>query len=1427
MTVDNKSASERYQKITQLEHILKRPDTYIGSVEVQESHQWIYDEESDSMVEKEVSIVPGLFKIFDEILVNAADNKVRDPSMKKIEVNIDSEANSIDVKNDGKGIPIEIHNKENIYIPELIFGHLLTSSNYDDDEKKVTGGRNGFGAKLCNIFSVEFIVETADPGSGNKYVQRWENNMGVCHPPKITSYKKGPSYTKISFKPDLKRFNMETLDNDTLGVMRRRVYDVNGSVRDINVYLNGKSLKIKTFKNYVELYTKSLERKRIAEGLAPEGSDGKSPPILYERVNDCWEIALATSDMSFQQISFVNSIATTTGGTHVNYISDQIVRKITEMLRKQKKTVKAHQVKNLMFLFINCLVENPAFSSQTKEQLTTRVKDFGSQCEISPEFIKKIMKSGLEAKILDLATENAHATLKKSDGTRKNRITDYPKLEDANKAGTREGHKCTLVLTEGDSALSLAVAGLAVVGRDYYGCYPLRGKMLNVREATVDQIQKNAEIQAIKKIMGLQHRKRYEDTKTLRYGHLMIMTDQDHDGSHIKGLIINFLDSSFPGLLNIPGFLVEFITPIVKVTITKPRREVISFYNMPDYEKWRDEESHRYKWKQKYYKGLGTSSGQEARQYFSDLDRHLKRFHALQEGEQDLIDLAFSKKKADDRKEWLRQYEPGTMLDPRLTEIPISDFINKELILFSLADNIRSIPNVLDGFKPGQRKVIYGSFKRNITSEIKISTLANYVAEQTDYHHGPDSLAQTIIGLAQSFVGSNNIYVLNPIGSFGTRATGGKDAAAPRYISTELTKITRKIFHPFDDPLYNYLQEDENTVEPEWYLPILPMLLINGGEGIGTGWSTNIPPFNPLDIVRNLRHLMNGEELEEMHPWFRGWTGTIEKIGPQRYRVYGRIEQTGPCALEITELPARMWTSTLKEHLLLGLGGNDKMKPWIKDLEEQHGNGIRFVVRLTQEEMDKTRVMGFYERFKLISTISLNNMVAFDPHGKIKKYENVSEILTEFYYVRLEYYQKRKDYMSERLQWEVEKLSFQIKFIKLIIEGEMSITNRPRKQIIADLEEKGFPRFNKEGKPSYMKISEKDTEEEEGEKGEDEEEVEGVINGPEEVYGSFEYLLGMKIWALTRERYEKLLKQKQDRQVELETLLQYSAKDLWSMDLDEFVTAYDKFMAEDEEARNGEIPGAATKGKGKRKRKADQDDNEYNPGSKKAKTTKKTPKKVKEEETENFERFLLEPKAIAAPKTKRPSKVKSESEAPLPPSSEESDSKKSNSPPATVKTEPKEEEPEGISAFSSKFKKLSAAFDSPNDAKPNGRAKSPSVIKTEDNDDKKPEPKSTVKSTAARTKRKSPPAKQESESSASDVDEDDEPVAVPQRSMRNRPSRAAAASKKSYQEVIDLSDDSFDDNEEQAPEENADGDEVEDDGASEEDQSYNEDDDDE
>lgn len=206
-----------------------------------------------------------------------------------------------------------------------------------------------------------------------------------------------------------------------------------------------------------------------------------------------------------------------------------------------------------------------------------------------------------------------------------------------------------------------------------------------------------------------------------------------------------------------------------------------------------------------------------------------------------------------------------------IKQIPISDFVNKELILFSMADNIRSIPSMADGLKPGQRKVMFATFKRNLKKEIKVAQLVGYVSENTEYHHGEVSLMSTVVGLAQNFVGSNNINLLEPNGQFGTRMAGGKDAASARYIFTNVSRMTRAIFHPADDALLTYNVEDGHRIEPEYYMPTVPLILINGADGIGTGWSTSIPNYNPADVVENLRRMMRGEELQPMSPWFRGF----------------------------------------------------------------------------------------------------------------------------------------------------------------------------------------------------------------------------------------------------------------------------------------------------------------------------------------------------------------------------------------------------------------------------------------------------------------------------------------------------------------------------------------------------------------------------
>ncbi|KAG0724301.1 DNA topoisomerase 2 [Chionoecetes opilio] len=529
------SVESVYQKKTQLEHILLRPDTYIGSVEFMTENMWIYDRETEKIVQKEIAYVPGLYKIFDEILVNAADNKQRDPKMDTIKVDIDSENNIVSIYNNGKGIPVVMHKEEKMYVATMIFGHLLTSSNYNDAEQKVTGGRNGYGAKLCNIFSTKFTVETASEDYGLSYKQTWAENMSKSSEPKIKNFD-GNDFTKITFSPDLKKFKMDSLNEDIVALMSRRAYDMAASTRGVKVFLNGKRIPVKTFKDYVDLYLKD------------KVDDAENPvKAVYENVNPRWEVAVALSDKGFQHMSFVNSIATTKGGRHVDHVTDNIVKSLTESLKKKNKSgvqIKPFQIKNHLWIFVNCLIVNPTFDSQTKENMTLQAKGFGSKCTFSDKFVGLVMKCGVVEAVMAWARFKQQAQLQSKCTSKKhNKIKGIPKLEDANDAGTKDSPSCTLILTEGDSAKTLAVAGLGVVGRNRYGIFPLRGndgsslsifllrgKLLNVREASHKQILENAEINNIIKIVGLQYKKKYEtdgDMKTLRYGKLMIMTDQD------------------------------------------------------------------------------------------------------------------------------------------------------------------------------------------------------------------------------------------------------------------------------------------------------------------------------------------------------------------------------------------------------------------------------------------------------------------------------------------------------------------------------------------------------------------------------------------------------------------------------------------------------------------------------------------------------------------------------------------------------------------------------------------------------------------------------------------------------------------------------------------------------------------------------------
>ncbi|KAK2536200.1 hypothetical protein Q9233_003409 [Columba guinea] len=1051
------SVEHIYQKKTQLEHILLRPDTYIGSVELVTQQMWVFDE-GVGLNCRDVTFVPGLYKIFDEILVNAADNKQRDKNMSCIKVTIDVENNTISVWNNGKGIPVVEHKVEKVYVPALIFGQLLTSSNYDDNEKKVTGGRNGYGAKLCNIFSKKFTVETACREYKKLFKQTWTDNMGKAGEMKLKYYD-GEDYTCVTFQPDLSKFKMTILDKDIVALMSRRAYDIAGSTKDVKVFLNGQRLPVKGFRSYVDLYLKD----KVDE-------TGNELKVIHEEVNSRWEVCLTLSEKGFQQVSFVNSIATTKGGRHVDYVADQLVTKIIEVVKKKNKNgvgVKPFQVKNHMWIFVNALIENPTFDSQTKENMTLQAKNFGSTCKLSEKFIKGAVGCGIVESILNWVKFKAQSQLnKKCSAVKHTKIKGVPKLDDANDAGSKNSLDCTLILTEGDSAKTLAVSGLGVVGRDKYGVFPLRGKMLNVREASHKQIMENAEINNIIKIVGLQYKKNYEDReslKTLRYGKIMIMTDQDQDGSHIKGLLINFIHHNWPSLLR-HNFLEEFITPIIKVWVPAHRRRLKNTLQI-----WLD------------------------------------------------IELA-------------------------------SNILVLKMMLRSPCS------------------VLGVDFGVDFVPSTKNSA---FLALNLPFLQA--SLMMTIINLAQNFVGSNNLNLLQPIGQFGTRLHGGKDSASPRYIFTMLSPLARLVFPPTDDNILRFLYDDNQRVEPEWYMPIIPMVLINGAEGIGTGWSCKIPNFDIREVVNNIRRLMDGEEPLPMLPSYKNFKGTIDELGPNQYVISGEVSILDSTTIEITELPVRTWTQTYKEQVLEPmLNGTEKTPPLITDYKEYHTDTtVKFIVKMTEEKLAEAKRAGLHKVFKLQTNLTCNSMVLFDHVGFLKKYDSPQDILKEFFELRLRYYGLRKEWLIGMIGAESAKLSNQARFILEKIDGKIVIENKPKKELIQVLIQRGY-----ESDPVKAWKESQNKEEEEEEQDESDKES-AAATGPD-----FNYLLNMPLWYLTKEKKDELCKQRDNKETELENLKRKSPPDLWKEDLAVFIEELDAVEAKQMQDEMAGVAGKPLKVKG-------------------------------------------------------------------------------------------------------------------------------------------------------------------------------------------------------------------------------------------------------
>lgn len=419
--MSSKTATERYQVLDEIEHCLRRPSMYIGSTKEHESEEFLYRE--GRFTKEQIKYNPGFLKLFDEIISNSVDEHKRNPKLNRIQVEVDAETATISIQDNG-GIPVEMHKEHKKLIPEIIFSNLRAGSNFDDSEERIVAGTNGVGATLTNIFSLEFKVDTCD--GKKKFSQKFSNNMSKRTKPKLSKSTK--NFTKITYKPDLKRFNLSEISESHIQMLRKRVVDLAACNPGLYISFNKERFKFRSLKEYATLYCDT---------------------VFYEG-SDSWEICIGHSSEGYQTVSFANSVQTKDAGTHVNYIVSQIDSKLRQMIkRKHKIDVKPSEIKNHLFLFVNCTIINSSFSSQTKEKLITEPRDFGSKHEVSQRTINKIFKSEVIQSLLDWYEKKKDAEERaKLRKLNKNLAkTKVPKLIDAKKRDNRDN--CILGIFEG------------------------------------------------------------------------------------------------------------------------------------------------------------------------------------------------------------------------------------------------------------------------------------------------------------------------------------------------------------------------------------------------------------------------------------------------------------------------------------------------------------------------------------------------------------------------------------------------------------------------------------------------------------------------------------------------------------------------------------------------------------------------------------------------------------------------------------------------------------------------------------------------------------------------------------------------------------------------------------------------------------------
>ena len=1188
---------------------------------------------------------PAALNLFKEVIQNAIDNGLRDQTQKKIKISVNQRTGIFEVYNDGAGIDTSEYESTGRSVVDIIFSEYMSGTNLSEKPSSemteeemhaalISGGRNGFGVTLVNTYSKWFEVETGNPATQELYTQRWEDNMGKRLSPKRKKYKNKLGFVRVRFELDFEKLGMscpgmDGLHPELVKAYSRQAYDaaIVSGLRLNSVYWSDRGpdgwespIPLKNGPSYLRALLDPCVKtaRRVAQELVTR-PDGLA--VLEIAVCVVGDDERATLNDNALSVGFVNGIRCSSG-THMDHVTKRIVETVRKQViskAKRELTVQPKHVMDHLAMVVTCLVANKSFDSQCKERLTTPASELGFKWTPSESFKSSLFKTDIVQLASTAAEQKESAAAKRVNAPNRSKALKINKFDPP-----VVKKNATIILTEGDSAKALAVAGLGVVGRDAYGVFPLKGKLLNVRNCTKQQLSGNKEIHDLNIILGLEQGVTYtaEMIENLPFSKLVIFTDQDPDGDHIAGLIVNWLHHQHPSVLKArPNFVQRFATPLIKATPKTGGGDTLEFFSVQEFDEWKEAQEGSGDLKRfriKYYKGLGTHTSKEARESFRHWNRNVITLeYTGADCDTAMLDY-FDSKKADRRKEILsKEYDANSFIDYSESCTSINAYMNRAVVHFSHYDNERSIAG-FDGFKPGQRKIMWVFLNAyNKSEEVKVAQICGKIAEKMAYHHGEVSLQETIVALAQEHLGTNTVPLLKPIGQYGSRHAETKVHAAARYIFTKINEFATLLFPEDDFPILTVREEEGQQIEPTHLLPVVPLNLINGVQGIGTGFSTDIARHNPKDVILACTqlakvHLDGGDmaetPLQSITPWFDAFSGTVrmdtepQSVAPATvaeercadgFTVEGCYDidlSTG--TLTVTELPPTKWTEPYMEFVRDKLmtsptdekagqgnpekGGRKKKRPRDDEIPESAGapspnsvaktplvkeifngsseNRVHIEMKCDVDQLRAVHEKGdIVKVFRLSMKESLKNMRYFDDQGNLVIARDVRDIVRKHAVVRLEGYVKRKEFHLGAKRRNLEKITSELVFINAVLNETLVISKRKKAEVAEDVADLGC-----------MRVSEGRTE-------------------PDNLK-DFNYLLRMSLESLTEENVDALKKKHAALEVDIATLEATEPASMWLSDLERLHEGTKAFF-EDKAQRHSEGAIVTKNLSKKRKRK--------------------------------------------------------------------------------------------------------------------------------------------------------------------------------------------------------------------------------------------------